>query len=321
MSGPTSIIYTGEPTVILLAASLAEAAEALQDAYTAAADQERQHDAQRADRQQAQAGAAASGWAALQAQRQASESRWQQLRELTASLPDAPALQLPAAPQGEDLPALQSYLRTLNALCAQLEALLAEKLPATDARLARLDELAGPEQQALSQQLQAYASQQSPALLESVRRLLARIAPLGAWPTALAELVQQLQQPLTAERGEALLLELRRQVQLQQEAAVQAAQATVLRHTLQELGYQVEDIGETLFVSGGVVHFQKPGWGDYMVRLRLDPTRQSANFNVVRAVDAGQNERSVLDHLAEDRWCSEFPALLKALAEQGLHLQ
>jgi hypothetical protein len=58
-----------------------------------------------------------------------------------------------------------------------------------------------------------------------------------------------------------------------------------------------------------------------MVRLRIDPKQKTANFNVIRAVAEGENERSVMDHIAEDRWCSEFPALLKALEARGLSLQ
>jgi len=41
----------------------------------------------------------------------------------------------------------------------------------------------------------------------------------------------------------------------------------------------------------------------------------------VRAVDPDSIEKSVLDHVAEDRWCAEFPALLKALALRGVRLE
>jgi len=68
------------------------------------------------------------------------------------------------------------------------------------------------------------------------------------------------------------------------------------------------------------VHFRRRDWGDYMVRLRVDAATGEANFNVVRAVDAGVSERSVLDHIAEDRWCAEFPALLKTLEARGVRL-
>ena len=41
---------------------------------------------------------------------------------------------------------------------------------------------------------------------------------------------------------------------------------------------------------------------------------------MIRAVEQADNEHSVLDHLAEDRWCAEFPALLQALDVRGIHL-
>lgn len=102
---------------------------------------------------------------------------------------------------------------------------------------------------------------------------------------------------------------------------VQAATATIVEQSLKDLGYQVEALADTLFVEGGVVHFRRPGWGEHMVRLRVDTRASTLNFNVLRAVDAGSNERSVLDHLAEDRWCAEFPALLQTLAARGVRLE
>jgi hypothetical protein len=68
------------------------------------------------------------------------------------------------------------------------------------------------------------------------------------------------------------------------------------------------------------MHFRRPGWGSYLVRMRIDPLARTANFNVIRAVDAGTNEATVMDHIAEDRWCAEFPALLKALEARGVRL-
>jgi len=77
-----------------------------------------------------------------------------------------------------------------------------------------------------------------------------------------------------------------------------------------------------MFVDDGVLHFRRPGWGDYLVRMRFDARGRSLNFNVVRAVDATGDDAqaSVLDHLAEDRWCAEFPALLDALRRRGVRL-
>ena len=89
---------------------------------------------------------------------------------------------------------------------------------------------------------------------------------------------------------------------------------------MNELGYQVQEFSDTLFVEGGVVHFRRHDWGNYMVRLRVNEKSLSVNFNVIRAVQNADNERSVLDHIAEDRWCAEFPALLKAMEARGLGL-
>ena len=101
----------------------------------------------------------------------------------------------------------------------------------------------------------------------------------------------------------------------------QEAVSLVLEQSLRDLGYEVDDIGQTLFVSGGVVHFQKQSWQDYHVRMRVSTEDKTVNFNVVRAQgsgDAAQDKR--LDYLAEDRWCSEFPALLKTLEARGVKL-
>ena len=99
------------------------------------------------------------------------------------------------------------------------------------------------------------------------------------------------------------------------------AAAYVLEQSLRDLGYDVEDIEATLFADGGVVHFQRPGWENYFVRLRLDPRERTVNFNVVRARGGEQSaERTRLDTLAEDRWCAEFPRLAETLAARGLAL-
>lgn len=100
-----------------------------------------------------------------------------------------------------------------------------------------------------------------------------------------------------------------------------AAAAEVLEQSLRDLGYEVDGISATLFVDGGVAHFQRPDWGQYHVRLRLDATTSTINFNVVRARGAEENaERRRLDALAEDRWCAGVPKLLETLAARGLKL-
>jgi hypothetical protein len=105
-----------------------------------------------------------------------------------------------------------------------------------------------------------------------------------------------------------------------EEEKLREAAATVLEASLKDLGYAVEEIGETLFVEGGVAHFQRPEWGDYFIRLRIDPKRKAMNFNVVRAGTAGE-DRKREDMLAEERWCGEFPKLFETLKARGIPIE
>ena len=99
------------------------------------------------------------------------------------------------------------------------------------------------------------------------------------------------------------------------------AAAIVLERSLQDLGYQVEAIDETLFSEGGVIHFQRPGWEGYYVRLRANTQEKTFNFNVVRANTVEENSiRQQQDFMAEERWCAEFPKLMETLAARGITL-
>jgi hypothetical protein len=103
---------------------------------------------------------------------------------------------------------------------------------------------------------------------------------------------------------------------LEEEAAAQ-----VLEQSLRDLGYEVDGVENTFFVEGGMAHFQRHGWGEYFVRMRVGVQDKTLNFNVVRAKGAQETaERKRLDYLAEDRWCSEFPKLLDTLAARGIQL-
>jgi hypothetical protein len=108
-------------------------------------------------------------------------------------------------------------------------------------------------------------------------------------------------------------------VNAEREREQQEAIGVVLEQSLRDLGYEVSDIDQTLFVSGGMVHFQKPAWHNYHVRMRVNPKDQTVNFNVVRPKDDTTADKRQ-DYLAEDRWCSEFPTLLKTLAARGVKL-
>lgn len=303
MSGPTTVVITAEPVSVLLAAAAIRAARAVREAAADAAALGAEHARTVQARQLAQADASARGAAARAreiADEKARFTRLQALAEpiglsLESRFPDDPA----ALAAFND--ALEASLReALGNVPVAAEAGLSPDLPIAGETTAT-----------------APATGSQPTLQA---RLLARLAGLGPLPPALAALADELAGCTAPARRESLALELHRAVQAYEAEAAQRASALVLETTLQDLGYQVEPIAETLFVEGGVLHFRRAGWGDYQVRMRLDAGGGKANFNVVRAVDAGPQERSLLDHLAEDRWCAEFPALLQALGERGLTL-
>lgn len=107
-----------------------------------------------------------------------------------------------------------------------------------------------------------------------------------------------------------------------QAQAVSRQAAQVLRESLQELGYEVEEGFSTLFVSGGMLHFTRPEWQGYYARLRVRPGESHLNFNLVRA-DVGPPtlEQQRRDQEAETRWCAEYRRLIDRLAQGGLDTQ
>ena len=169
---------------------------------------------------------------------------------------------------------------------------------------------------------------------ETAERILGRLSGLdeAEIPIELDVLMRKLIEAPSDERAEMLALELRAQVQRTNEAREQAlAQAqenrkreiagVLVAEVLSDLGYEVEPIAETLFVSGGVAHFQRAEWGDYYVRMRVDPATRNINFNMVRTSesvdppDAGQRKR---DEEMEATWCAGMPKLLGELAARGI---
>lgn len=199
---------------------------------------------------------------------------------------------------------------------------------------ARMDELLAKDV-SLQAELAAFLAQAKAAAVQDrisqrqalVAHVLDRLALDVALPVpdALLTLAQQVVAAPSDERAAALATELRLQVQRHNEALASAAEqkklqeaaAIVLEQSLKDLGYAVEDIEATLFVEGGIAHFQKAEWGDYFIRLRIDPKRGAMNFNVVRAGTAGE-DRQREDMLAEERWCSEFPKLFETLKARGI---
>ncbi len=317
MSGPTTAIVVTEPVTALLAAAGIRAAMAVYESHRHAAELQEEHADANASRQAIQQTALADGLAALNAAAIAAEASIERLSQLADSLGSAAAFGAtrPQRPQSTNPESLAAYVRGLERLAEELRTILLTEAGRQQRNVAGsglIDAIAVP--LSATQEVAITASQ----------RLLARITHLGALPQDLELLARELDSTLPGERAELLATELRRRIQDQldsvQQRQVQEATALIVGHTLKELGYQVEDVAETLFVVGGVVHFRRSSWGDYLVRLRVDAKASSVNFNVIRATGAGDNERSVLDHIAEDRWCAEFPALLKALEVQGVRL-
>lgn len=305
MSGPMAASFGLEAAVLISAQSIlqgaAEIASGLSAAAQQAADTRRQR---RAERQQMRAAEQAGN---EKRQREAAENA---ARAALAQQHEAARAALAATQDSDFAATLQSLLAAGVSAQEQLGTFLAQ------ARLAG----ASADVAAVRQQL--------------IERVLDRLEldPDVPLPAALAALAQEIAQTPGAERAAALASELRYQVQQHNSARAAAAAeksalarrqeweeaaAVVLEQSLKDLGYAVEEIEETLFVEGGVAHFQRPGWDDYFIRLRIDPQRQAMNFNVVRAGVAGEDRRHE-DLLAEERWCSDFPRLFETLKARGI---
>lgn len=314
MSGPTTVVLTIEPLSALLAASAIHAAQAVRQGYAHAAELQAIQQEKRHFSEQEQRAAQAKGDADIREQAariEADFAQWVQIAERLGYAKQCAATR-PATPSGSNFAEWAAYIQALQGLLTELKSIL-------QTALASLPEQAGEQVAEISLPDQASAAPQTPS-----QRLLARWPAGEAIPQTTQSLARELDATNSPERARLLAMELRSQIQAHgaalQQQQVQKATATVMEQSLKDLGYQVEPISQTLFVEGGMVHFRRAGWGDYMLRMRVDAKAQTVNFNVIRAVKDGQNERSVLDHLAEDRWCAEFPALLNALAAQGVHL-
>lgn len=324
MSGPTTAIFGLDPVSILLAAAALQATQAVREGYQNAANTRENQADQRFAAQQQQSEAAAAGQAALAERIASAQAEHQQLCLAAAPYGASAALQhsKPAAPADISQAAQAHYLEQLLALNRSLSRLLQQTAADTPAELSL--GLSADMLQTAPERITDTTANEATRSARRAARLTARLSEIlggvHSLPPEILALEAEWAAAPSQERRELLEIELRRAIQLYQQQAAEKASARILEHSLHELGYQVEAIRDTLFVEGGVVHFRRAGWGDYQVRLRLNAASKTVNFNVVRAVDTGNNERSALDHIAEDRWCAEFPALLNALAARGVQL-
>jgi hypothetical protein len=295
--------------------------------------------------------------AELMRQARAQERRLERARELADEArrrrPGA-TLALPAMPAPvatpDDPAAVTAYLERLDAAIRGTEADVREQAAraAGDQGLqALLEALAhtvggGPRSAAdllalhaeQVRAMSASAADDAMARKATAERILGRLSALGEAevPPELDALMRKLVEAPSGERAELLALELRAEVQRINEAREVAQAAAdenrrreiagvIVAEVLSDLGYEVEPIAETLFVSGGIAHFQRAEWGDYYVRMRVDPMSSSVNFNMVRAAatsEAPDTAQRRHDEAMEAAWCAGIPKLLAELAARGI---
>ena len=317
MSGPTTAIFVADPITVLLSAAAIRASQAIYAGYANAENLRDEHESNRERLNSELKTAVSRGRESLQKEVQAAEAEFDEIVSLSKRYVahDKISATRPARPNGDNELQLAAYVRAMQKLTQEIRSILL-----TESAM-RMDDLG--QEVSLDKAIAQAAESNSKT---TVQRLLARIAHLGELPHEIASVAKEIEDApfIDTARAELLINELRLQIQKRVESvhkhSVQEASALVLQQSLKDLGYQVEEVSSTLFVEGGVVHFRRQGWDDYMVKMRVDPQAGTTNFNVIRAVEKAGNERSVLDHLAEDRWCAEFPALLQALDVRGVHL-
>ena len=156
-------------------------------------------------------------------------------------------------PEGAALPNALEALAKAIVLAPTLER--AESL-ATELRLAvqrqrEAQDAQGAESAEAKRLLEEMPNDTPAPLLRALERVAAGVERMDA---ALREAAEQTQATAAADR----------------ERQEQEAATLVLQESLRDLGYEVEDIGATLFVDGGAVHFRRKGWENYFVRLRVD---------------------------------------------------
>lgn len=295
--------------------------------------------------------------AELMRQAQAQERRLERARRLADEArtrhPDV-ALALPQPPDAvsdpDDPEAVAAYIGRLEAMTRAIEAAVQQhaRRAAGDrglqALMSVLSHTVGGEARSAAELLALYGEQvralSRPSAARvmdrqaTAERILGRLAGLNEaeLPVELDVLLQRLVEADSDERAEMIAMELRAQVQrtnaahelartVAEENRRREMAGVLVAEVLSDLGYEVETIAETLFVSGGVAHFQRAEWGDYYVRMRVDPQTQNINFNMVRASasadppDAAQRRR---DEAMEASWCAGMPGLLAELAARGI---
>ncbi len=95
----------------------------------------------------------------------------------------------------------------------------------------------------------------------------------------------------------------------------------VIQDTLEELGYTVEDGFATLFVEGGVIHFQKSAWSTYHVRLRVNRQADEMRLHMIREEKDAAQDQQAKDMEMETEWCAEYKELVSVLSDKGIQTE
>ena len=113
-------------------------------------------------------------------------------------------------------------------------------------------------------------------------------------------------------------------IQASQQRDVGGRVTEIAQQALADLGFAVDEGFSTVFVEGGIAHIQKSGWGDYYVRLRVNPEEQTMNVNMVRA--GNPQERATAEKLRhdtemEESWCRDHAKFQDELRKRGVQAQ
>ena len=227
--------------------------------------------------------------------------------------------------------ALETVTATLERVLARLTTLPAEQTATLSGLAAKVRAATDPVlQDALLMELRWQAQQLVREQRERLRQMEQARECLVALPAAEnAEEARIAQAVQAAAEGHAPWSESLRQsaVAFQErgrQRVRQQAAAEILSESLEELGYEVDRGFSTLFVEGGVVHVQRPSWGDYYVRLRVNAGEQYLNVNLIRVAEPdGEATRELQrrDQEMEEVWCPDYQRLMQRLNEQGIRNQ
>ena len=93
----------------------------------------------------------------------------------------------------------------------------------------------------------------------------------------------------------------------------------IAQTVLRDLGYETNESFSTLFVEGGELFFQRPGWNEYFGSVLVDHESQRMTLRIVRdSTVEPTTEQTRRDVEMERSWCDQHRVFMKALSTAGL---